>query len=125
MGNLHEHIYTLIVISRGISSQNKKVFGIVVQKIKTHILRSRTFLQKPCRLWDKVGKNRGTGQATDNDITERIRFTFWTTKATDTQKKTHSEYVIPLVLDGNNGYANALQYYVYMYISCLVCSDYK
>jgi len=31
-----------------------------------------------------------TGQATDDTITRRMRFTFWITKATDT----HSEYVI-------------------------------
>ena len=58
MGNLHEnlqeHVCKLTVISREIFSQNEKVFRIVIQKIKTHILRSITLLRKPCRLWDKV-----------------------------------------------------------------------
>jgi len=29
----------------------------VVEKIKTHILGSITFLRESCRLWDNVGKN--------------------------------------------------------------------
>jgi hypothetical protein len=46
-------------------------------------------------------------QATDVNITRRMRLACWLTKATDT----HSEYVILLFYD-NNGYANAPQCYV-------------
>jgi len=37
-------------------------------------------------MWKKQGRDR---QATDNNITRRMRFAFWMIKATDT----HSEYV--------------------------------
>jgi hypothetical protein len=43
------------------------------------------------------------GQATDDNIIQRMRFACWITKATDT----HSEYEIVIALHGNNGYANA------------------
>jgi len=44
------------------------------------------------------------------NITRLMRVACWITKITDT----HSEYVIGLLLlfHGNNGYANAPQYYV-------------
>jgi len=42
---------------------------------------------------------------------QHIRFVFWTTNATIT----HSEHVILTFLHGNNGYANAPEYYVYTY----------
>ena len=45
-----------------------------------------------------------------------MRIASWITKATDT----HSEYVILIVFSGNNGYANAPQYYVYTCISSLL-----
>jgi len=40
----------------------------VVEKIKTHILCSVTFLRKSCRLWDNLGKYCGTGQVIDDDM---------------------------------------------------------
>jgi hypothetical protein len=54
---------------------------------------------------EKYGKAR---QATDDNIIRRMRIACWITKATVTQ----SEYVIFLFFHGNNGYENALQYYV-------------
>jgi hypothetical protein len=63
---------------------------IVLEKIKTHILRSKTFFRKSCRLWDNVEKFGRARQATDDNIIRRMRFACWITKATDT----HSEYVI-------------------------------
>ena len=39
----------------------------VVEKIKTHILRSTTFFRKSCRLWDNVEKYCTAGQATDDN----------------------------------------------------------
>ena len=41
-------------------------------------------------LWDNVEKCGTARQATGDDITRRMRFACWITKATDT----HSEYVI-------------------------------
>jgi len=49
--------------------------------------------------------------ATDDNIIWRIRFAFWATNATIT----HSEHEILTFFHGNNGYANAPEYYVYTY----------
>jgi hypothetical protein len=62
----------------------------LVEKIKTHILCSIILLRKSCRLWDNVEKCCRAGQATDNNITRRMRIACWITEATNT----HSEYVI-------------------------------
>ena len=51
-------------------------------------------------------------QATDYNIIRRMRFACWIIKYTDT----HSEYVIIIVSQGNNGYANAPQCDAYSYI---------
>jgi len=51
---------------------------------------------------------RRAGQDTDYNIIRRMRFSCWITKAIDT----HSEYVILIVFQGNNGYTNARQCYV-------------
>jgi hypothetical protein len=56
-------------------------------------------------VWKKYGSSR---QATGDNIIQRMRFTCWITKATDT----HSEYVILIAFHGSNGYANAPEYYV-------------
>jgi len=40
----------------------------VVEKIKTHILLSVTFLRKLCRLWDNVEKYCRAAKATDDNI---------------------------------------------------------
>jgi hypothetical protein len=63
----------------------------VVQKIKTHILRSITFSRKSCRLRDNVEKYGTARLATDGNIIRRMRFACWITKATDTH---YSEYAI-------------------------------
>jgi hypothetical protein len=61
-----------------------------VEKIKTHILCSKTFLQKSWRLWNNVEIYRRAGQATDGSIIRRMRIVCWINKATHK----HSEYVI-------------------------------
>jgi len=40
----------------------------VVEKIKTHILCSVTFLRQCCRLWDNVEKWCKAGQATEDNM---------------------------------------------------------
>jgi hypothetical protein len=60
-----------------------------VERIKRHILCSKTFPQKSVHLWDNVQKCT-TGQATDDDVIGRIRFACWMIKATDK----HSEHLI-------------------------------
>jgi hypothetical protein len=63
-----------------------------------------------------VEKYGTAGQATGDNIIRRMHVACWVTKATDTL----SEYVILLLLHGNNGYTNAPQCYVYKFIACLV-----
>jgi hypothetical protein len=62
----------------------------VVEKTKTHILYSIKFFRKSCLLWDNVEKYGRGRQATDDNITRRMRFACWINKSADT----HSEHVI-------------------------------
>jgi hypothetical protein len=62
----------------------------VVGKIKTHILCSIAPCRKSCCFWDNVEKYGRAGQATEDTVTQRMRFSCWLTKATNT----HSEYEI-------------------------------
>jgi hypothetical protein len=62
----------------------------VVEKIKTHILCSITFLRKSCRLWDNLWKFGKAGQVTDDNIVRRMRPACWITESSET----HSAYVI-------------------------------
>ena len=89
-GTPQEDRCTFSIISRGIIRRMRNVSGKVVQKIKTHVLCSVTFPRKSCLLWDNVEKCERAGQATDGNITWRMRFACWVTKATGT----HYEYVI-------------------------------
>jgi hypothetical protein len=66
----------------------RNVPGGIVEKIKTHILRSAAFSRKSFRLWDNVEKYGGAREAAD-DSTRRMRFACWINKATHT----HTEYV--------------------------------
>jgi hypothetical protein len=62
----------------------------VVDKIKIHILWSITLFRKSCCLRDNVENAVKARQATDDNITERMRIACWITKVTDTQ----AEYII-------------------------------
>jgi len=53
------------------------------------------------------------GQATDNNITRRMRFSSWITKDRDTQ----SEYVILIAFPLDNGYANVPHCYAYTFFN--------
>jgi len=76
-----------------------------VEKIKTHnFCVEYYFPQKSYLLWDNVEKYGTSRQATDGNITWRMRIACWITKVTDT----HSEYLLLIdFLHGNNGYADA------------------
>jgi hypothetical protein len=52
-----------------------------------------------------------------DSIIRRMRIAFWIARVTDT----HPEYAI-LLFDGNSGYANASDCYVYTYFDCVVCT---
>ena len=74
----------------------------VVQKIKTHILCSKTLYRKSCPLWDNVEIYVTAGQVADDNITRRMRFASWIMRATET----HLEYAILLLYHSNNGWTN-------------------
>jgi len=55
----------------------------IFENVKTHILYSRKFLIKPCRIWGNGGKYGRAGKAADN-ITGHMRIACWITTARDT-----------------------------------------
>jgi hypothetical protein len=81
------------------------MFQTNVEKIKTHILSSITLFRKSCCLRDNVENAVKARQATADNITGRMRFACWITKATDT----HAEYIILIAFHGNSGYAKEPQ----------------
>jgi hypothetical protein len=103
------HIYDNI--SRN-SSQTK-----AVQKITKHISCAIIFLSDNRAVYVIMRKNMMEPNRRHDSIIRRTRIAFWIARVTDT----HSEYVI-LLIDGNNGYTNASQDYVYTYLDCVVCT---
>jgi len=93
----------------------------VVEKIKTYILCLMTFFlfRKLCRLWDIVGKDCRTGQATDDNIIRRIPIVSCITKA----KNTHSEYVILIAFHCKNCCKNAPTYYIIVHCLSSYCDE--
>jgi len=92
--------------------------------IKTHFILNIFFLPKivplrdggfltwkSCLWWRNVEKYCRVKQAIQDSIVRCMRFACWITKATNT-------YL--LLLHDNNDYANALQCYVYNYVTCHV-----
>jgi hypothetical protein len=102
-GTLHEDLCTFMIISRSILLRMRNVSDRSCTENQ-----NSDFFRKSCRLWDNVEKYGTARQATDDNIIQRMRFTCWITKATDT----HSEYVILIAFHGNNCYANAPQCYI-------------
>jgi hypothetical protein len=63
----------------------RNVLDEVVEKIKTHILCSITFLRKSCCLWDNVEKCGGARGATNDVTLWHIPVACWISKATRTR----------------------------------------
>ena len=84
----------------------------VVEKIKTHILRSVTFFLKSCRLRDNIEKYCRAEQATDDYGTCALRAEYIGTNA-------HSGCVLFIAFPLNNGCTSAPKYYVIPH--CLSC----
>jgi hypothetical protein len=62
------------------------VSGKVVENSKTHVMFSIIFFPENGAVCDIIWENIVTvGQATDDNIIQRIRFACWITKATDTR----------------------------------------
>jgi hypothetical protein len=89
---LHEDRFTFMTASRLILLRMWNVPDKICSKNQnTHSMLSKFFLfRKSCSLWDNVEKYCTPGQATDDNIIWRMRFSFWLTKAKDI----HSECVI-------------------------------
>jgi hypothetical protein len=91
----------------------------VVDKIKSHILCAITSYRKSCGLWDNVEKFGTARQATDDNIIQRMRFTCWITKATDT----HSEYVILTAFPQQLITRTRLNIMLYVHCLCYSCHN--
>ena len=111
-GTLHGNGCTCMIISRSILPGMRNVVGKFIEKIKTHILCSITFLfffgnRVVCEMmWENM---------VDPDIGACILHAEYLRLQTHTQNVKHL-----LLFHSRNGYANAPQYYVYTYIVCLV-----
>jgi len=82
---LHEDL-SAFVISQSVPLGERDMFrSKVVEKIKMHNLHSIMYSEN--HAGEKYGRPK---HATDENVTQRMRFICWVTKATDT----HSEYVI-------------------------------
>jgi hypothetical protein len=55
-------------MSRPVLLRMRSILDKVVEKIRTLILCSVTFIQKSCQLWDNVEEYGGARQATDDNI---------------------------------------------------------
>jgi len=93
-GALHADQYMYICDNISLtSSQNEKCSRQqLYSKSKHTIYVPQRVFRKSCRLWKNVGKYDTGGQATDDNIVRRMRFTCRMTKATNT----HSEYITPV-----------------------------
>jgi len=67
----------------------KNVSAKFVEKIKTHIVRSKTFISKILPFMGHCRKKGRAGHATDDNIIRRMSIACWINKGTDI----HSEYV--------------------------------
>jgi hypothetical protein len=103
-----------MTISRSILLRMRNISDKFVEKIKTHFMFEDFFFRKSCHLWDYVQKYGRDRQTTDDNIMRRMRIACWKTKATHTQ---NIKYL--LLFHSNNGYANAIQCYVYKHTACL------
>jgi hypothetical protein len=88
----------------------------VVEKIETHILCSIIFFRKLCRFWNNFEKYVTTGETTADSKIQRVCFSCWIPKATNT----HSKYVIVIALPLQQLHERAT---LLLYVRCLSCSS--
>ena len=110
-GTLHDDKYTFMIISAHFFLEWEIFRTKIVEKIKTHILYSLTFLRKSCLLWDNVEKLCRTGRATDDDKAYALFML-------DTD--THSSYVTVIAFSNSTVVAPA-RLYVTLFVHCLSC----
>jgi hypothetical protein len=91
-GTLHEDLCTFMLIIRSVLLRMSNVLDKRCRgNQNTHFMISNIF-PKIVRLWHNVAKYGRARQATDDNITRRMRFEYWIIRDTNT----HSEYVILL-----------------------------
>ena len=112
-GTLLEGKYTFLITSRSVLLRMRNVADKSCRENQnTHFISNNCFSRKSCRS-DNVDKYGNAGEDTDHNITRRMRFACWMTKATDT----HSEYAIFPLQQWFCQHAAMLRY---TYIACLV-----
>jgi hypothetical protein len=85
--DLHEDVSTFMITSRCILLRMRNISDKIIEKIKTHILRSIILFQKPCCLYNNVEKHPRTGEGTHDNILWRTHFTCWINKGTNTHNQ--------------------------------------
>jgi hypothetical protein len=107
MSTSHEDRYTFMIMSHSLLLKMKNVVNKIVEKIKTHILCSITFILKNHAIYKIMWKN-----IVELDMQQmtiwHMRFTCWILKAANT----HSECVLLVVFHCSKCCMNALQCYV-------------
>jgi hypothetical protein len=107
-GILHEDVFTFIIIFRRILLWMRNVSGKRCRENQNTYFRLNNFSRKSCCLWNNVEKYGRAELATNENITRRMCFACWTTRATDTG----SEYVILIAFDCKKCHANTRPCYV-------------
>lgn len=111
----HEYLCTYVIISLGTIFRSRNFSGQILEETTTLILCSLFFFRKLCTLRDIAENYNWARQVTGHNIMRCMRCACWVIKAIDT----NSEYEILFAFQrGNNGYTNALQYYVIIHCWC-------
>ena len=93
-----------------------KMFQNRTENQSTHFIVGNIFFRKPCRLWDDVESYCRGGQATDDDVTRRMRVACWIAEAT----KAHSEYIILIAFPLQQWLHRHFSLLRHTYIACIV-----
>jgi hypothetical protein len=112
-GSSHEGLCTYMIKSRWLPLRMANVSNKFLAKIKTHILCSKNFPRKLCRLWDNEEKYVTARRDTDNNIIWRMRTACWITKAMEI----HSEYEKLIAFLRQE----MLHFKVMLHVNCLAC----
>jgi hypothetical protein len=93
----------------------RNVTDKILEKVRTRFM-FHYFFSSTIVFFLTVEKYGGVGQATDDNITRRMRIACWITKATET----HSEYVILIAFPLQQWLQERVSMLRYTYIVCLV-----
>ena len=105
------YVCTFMIISCWILLRMRNISNKFMEKIKTHILCSKTLFRRSRLLWNSVVKYSTDGQATDGNVIRSMLLECCITKGTYTLI-----IIILIVFHGNSYCTNAL----HCYVSCTV-----